>query len=71
MGHIKPRFLPTQKEEREPFHFVARHSDPVLKQVARETLDMPLNFQGCPGRAFPAGPRFMDGRRLRKGPMLT
>lgn len=47
MGHIKPRFLPTQKEEREPFHFVARHSDPVLKQVARETLEtLAIKFSG-------------------------
>lgn len=47
MGHIKPSFLPTQKEERKPFHFVAWHSDPVLKRVARETLKMSvIKFSG-------------------------
>jgi len=47
MGHIKPCFLPTQKEDRAPFHFVARHCDPVLKQVARGTLKpLVIKFSG-------------------------
>ena len=47
MGHIKPWFFPTQKEQREPLHCVARHYDPVLKQVARETWEtLAIKFSG-------------------------
>ena len=57
MGHIKPRFLPTQKEEREPFHFVAQHSDPVLKRVARGTLEMiAIKFSGLSRESVSSGP---------------
>lgn len=64
-----PRFLPTQKEEREPFH-----SDPVLKGGAAETLETIKFSHGSPEDAssgFGSGGRVSSGshagREGRKG----
>lgn len=56
------------KKECEPFH-----SDPVLKRVARETLEtLAIKFSGLSQESISSRVPFMDGRRLeKKGPMLA
>lgn len=63
--HIKPQFLPTQKEEQEPFH-----SEPILKGVERETLET-ITFSDLSQDKISSRSSIQDCTRLRKGPILV